>query len=49
MSVVDVLARLVAEPTVSNRPLTELAAYMATRAEDQGFRVERFESEPGKV
>ncbi|MCP4805963.1 MAG: acetylornithine deacetylase, partial [Proteobacteria bacterium] len=47
--VVDVLARLVAEPTVSNRPLTELAAYMATRAEDQGFRVERFESEPGKV
>ena len=49
MSVVDVLGRLVAEPTVSNRPLTELAAYMAQRAEDQGFRVERFESEPGKV
>lgn len=47
--VVNVLGRLVAEPTVSNRPLTELAAYMARRAEDQGFRVERFESEPGKV
>lgn len=43
------LERLVAVPTVSDRPLVELAAYLAGRAEDHGFRVERFEAaEPGK-
>lgn len=49
--VVATLARLVAEPTVSHRPLLELAAFMAQRAEDAGFRVELFEDEQdaGKV
>jgi acetylornithine deacetylase len=37
------LARLVGFPTVSNRPVTELAAHLAQRAEDVGFRVERFD------
>ncbi|MCA9488662.1 MAG: acetylornithine deacetylase [Myxococcales bacterium] len=45
--VVEELRRLVAFPTVSNRPLTELAAHLATRAEEAGFRVERFE--PGEA
>jgi acetylornithine deacetylase len=36
------LARLIAYPTVSSRPVTELAAHLAHRAEDLGFRVERF-------
>ena len=48
-STVDVLSRLVAWPTVSSRPLTELAAFLAQKAEDAGMRVERFETEPGKV
>lgn len=39
---VNELTRLVAYPTVSHRPITELAAHLATRAEDLGFRVERF-------
>ncbi len=43
VSVVEELRSLVAFPTVSNRPLLELAARLATRAEDAGFRVERFE------
>jgi acetylornithine deacetylase len=49
--VVATLARLVAEPTVSHRPLLELAAFMAQRAEDAGFRVELFEDDQdaGKV
>ena len=49
--VVATLARLVAEPTISNRPLLELAGFMAQRAEDAGFRVELFEDEQdaGKV
>ncbi|MEZ4234712.1 MAG: M20/M25/M40 family metallo-hydrolase [Myxococcota bacterium] len=38
----DELARLIAWPTVSNRPLEALAAHLATRAEEAGFRVERF-------
>jgi acetylornithine deacetylase len=38
--VVDDLARLVAFPTVSNRPVTELAAFVAHRLEDLGFSVE---------
>jgi acetylornithine deacetylase len=45
---VDALATLVAFPTVSDRPVTELAAWMAQRAEDAGLRVERFETSPGK-
>jgi len=43
-TVSDTLARLVAWPTVSDRPLTALAAHMAQIHEDQGFRVERFEA-----
>lgn len=39
---VDELTRLVAYPTVSNRPITELAAHLARRAEQLGFTVERF-------
>jgi len=46
-TVVDTLARLVAYPTVSNRPVTEMAAYLAQLHEDRGFRIERFEA-PGK-
>lgn len=42
MQVVADLARLVGFPTVSHRPLTELAAFLAQRFEDLGFRVERF-------
>ncbi len=47
-AVVDTLSRLVAWPTVSDRPLDEMAAYVANRANDRGFRVERFETAPGK-
>ena len=45
---IDLLSRLVAWPTVSSRPLTELAAHLAHRAEDAGMTVERFETAPGK-
>lgn len=45
---IDLLAKLVSFPTISSRPLTELAALLAQRAEDAGMRVERFETEPGK-
>lgn len=46
----DELARLVAFPTVSSRPLLDLAAHLANRAEDAGLRVERFHPPgmPGK-
>jgi acetylornithine deacetylase len=48
-AVVEDLARLVAFPTVSDRPLVELAAFVGERLEDLGFRVERLEAEePGK-
>lgn len=49
-TVVDDLARMVAVPSVSNRPLTELAAFVAQRSEDVGFEVERFPmpGEPGR-
>ncbi|GDX80758.1 acetylornithine deacetylase [Deltaproteobacteria bacterium] len=47
MAVVDTLARLVACPTVSSRPVVELAAFVAERCEAAGFRVERFVS-PGE-
>jgi len=43
------LGRLIEFPTVSNRPVTELGAFLAQHAEDLGFRVENFHSEPGKV
>ena len=45
--VVDTLARLVAFPTISDRPVTGIASYIAERCESAGFRVERFES-PGE-
>jgi len=40
--VVTLLERFVAHPTVSDRPVLALAADLATRATDLGFRVERF-------
>ncbi|MCB9763998.1 MAG: acetylornithine deacetylase [Alphaproteobacteria bacterium] len=48
---VETLRRLVGWPTISSNPLTELAAYVAQRCEDVGFKVERFEDQdsPGKV
>lgn len=49
-AVVDELARLIAFPSVSNRPLSDLAGHVAQRCEDLGFRVERFQdpTETGK-
>lgn len=47
--VIETLARLVAFPTVSDRPVVEMAALLAERAEAAGLRVERFETSPGKV
>jgi acetylornithine deacetylase len=41
--VVRELEPLIAFPTVSSRPITELAAHVAQRCEDVGFRVERFD------
>ncbi len=43
------LARLVAWDTVSHRPLTQMAGWLANRAEAAGMRVELFETSPGKV
>lgn len=42
------LARLVSYPTVSDRPLTNMAAYLAERAEAAGMTVSTFETAPGK-
>lgn len=42
VDVVELLGRLVAYPTVSNRPLLAAAADIAERCTDLGFRVERF-------
>ena len=44
------LERMVGFPTVSNRPMRELAAYTAERAESAGFRVHMHEDpdRPGK-
>ena len=39
----DLLARLVAFPTVSDRPVDGIAAFVAERCEAAGFRVERFD------
>jgi acetylornithine deacetylase len=40
--VVELLERLVAYPTVSDRPILQCAAHVAERCERLGFRVERF-------
>lgn len=48
-AVEQTLARLVAWDTVSHRPLTTMAGWLADRAEAAGMTVERFESAPGKV
>ena len=42
---VATLSRLIGYPTVSNRPVRELAAYVADRCERIGFRVEVFEDD----
>jgi acetylornithine deacetylase len=43
------LGRLVAFPTVSDRPVDGIAAYLADRCESAGLRVERLDApEPGK-
>jgi len=47
MSVVDTLARLVAEPSVSSEPMLGIAAIVAERCEVAGMRVERFPA-PGE-
>lgn len=47
--VVDTLATLIAFPTVSDRPVTAIAAYLSERAEAAGFSCELLETEPGKV
>ena len=43
------LERLVAWPTISSRPVTGLAAWLADRAASAGFTVDRFEVDDGKV
>ncbi len=50
-TLIDTLSRLVAWPTVSSRPVTALAAHMASAHEQSGFRIERFEASDldGKV
>ena len=45
---ISTLARLVAWNTISDRSVDPLAAYLAERAEGAGFRVERYETSPGK-
>ena len=47
--VVSTLSTLVSFPTVSNRPTTAIAAYVAERAESAGFRVEHFQSSEDKA
>lgn len=46
---VCLLRALVAEPTVSNRPVLGLAALLAERAEARGLRATVYETSPGKV
>jgi len=48
-AVTDTLAQLIAFPTVSDRPVTEIAAYLAQRAEDAGFSASQLPSSPGKA
>ena len=45
----DLLKQLISFPTVSDRPLTEMAALLAQIAEDVGFKTLLFESSPGKI
>lgn len=42
---VATLERLIAFPTISNRPVRELAAYVAERCEKIGFKIELFEDD----
>jgi len=51
VEVIDTLAEMIAFPTVSNRPITELASMVAHRCESLGFSVEMFVSptDPTKV
>jgi len=44
VKVIDTLAEMIAFPTVSNRPITELAAMVSHRCEALGFSVEMFVS-----
>jgi acetylornithine deacetylase len=46
-ALVPTLARMVSVPSVSGRPMLELASMLAERSEDAGMRVERFEVAPG--
>jgi acetylornithine deacetylase len=48
-SLVSTLSTLVAFPTVSNRPTTAIAGFLAERAEGAGFRVEHFHSSEHKA
>jgi acetylornithine deacetylase len=49
MDVEELLGRLVAWPTVSDQPVTGIAAELANRLEDVGMRVERLDADtPGK-
>ncbi|MFZ5475689.1 MAG: acetylornithine deacetylase [Myxococcota bacterium] len=49
MGVEETLARLVAYPTISDRPVDGIAAYLAERCEAAGLRVARLDApEPGK-
>ncbi len=48
MSLPQTLADLVAFPTVSTEPVTQLADYLADRCDAAGMRIERFHSSPGK-
>jgi acetylornithine deacetylase len=49
MNVEELLGRLVAWPTISDRPVTGIAADLAERLESVGMRVERLDApEPGK-
>jgi len=47
--VVSALSTLVSFPTVSSRPTTAIAGYLAERAEDAGFKVELFQSSEHKA
>jgi acetylornithine deacetylase len=44
VKVVETLEKMIAFPTISNRPITELAAMVAERCETLGFSVEMFVS-----
>lgn len=43
IDLIDDLSTLVAFPTVSSRPVTAIAAFLAERFEAMGFRIERFD------